>query len=38
VDDGGADGARDGCEHCRRVSLHENDAMPGNVERKEEAE
>ncbi len=38
VDDGGADGAGDGCEHCSRESLHENDALLGNVERKEEAE
>jgi hypothetical protein len=38
TDDGGADGACDGCEHCGRVSLHENDAVPGNVERSQEPE
>jgi len=38
TDDGWAYSARDGSEHCSRQSLQENDAMLGNVERKEEAE
>jgi hypothetical protein len=38
MDDSGTDGTRDGGEHGRRESLHENDAVLGTVEGNEGAE